>query len=123
MSRTKLNKYYIEIDTGGEEASGYEDRLPWVCYGTIVSEGNTLEECIDNATVDLIDQDGGERGETEAHKDWMIDMIEKEFMRKYPPPSEARGLSLSGSEGIESEQTAQDNATADALNKENPWNR
>lgn len=72
-------KYYIEIDTGGAEASGYEDRLPWVSYGTIVSEGNTLDELLDNASVDLIDQDGGERGQVEADADWMQMSIAEEF--------------------------------------------
>lgn len=70
-----LAQYYIEIDCGGAEASGYEDRLPWVCYGTIMSEGSTLEELLDNATVDLIDQDGGERGMIEAYKPWMVELI------------------------------------------------
>ena len=73
------HKYYFEIDTGGAEASGYEDRLPWVSYGTIIAEGDTLDECLDNATVDLIDQDGGERGQVDADENWMQDLIVESY--------------------------------------------
>lgn len=72
-------KYWLEVDTGGVEASGYEDRLPWVSYGTITAEGDTLEECLENAQVDLIDQDGGERGLVEADSQWMQDALIEEF--------------------------------------------
>lgn len=82
-----MSRYHLEIDCRGEEAHGYEDRYHWVCYGTIVAEGNTLEECLETATVDLIDQDGGTcRDDIEADDDWMQDAIEKAFMSKYPPP-------------------------------------
>jgi hypothetical protein len=77
------NKYYLEIDTGGAEASGYEDRLPWVSYGTIVTEGETLDECLDNASVDLVDQDGGERGHVEADEDWMQELIVQAYWRDF----------------------------------------
>jgi hypothetical protein len=75
------HKYYFEIDTGGVEASGYEDRLPWVSYGTIVAEGNTLEECLENASVDLVDQDGGNPrcSPVEADEQWMQDLIIEKF--------------------------------------------
>lgn len=72
-------KYSIEIDTGGVEASGYEDRLPWVSYGTIVAEGDTLDECLESASVDLIDQDGGDHGPVEADAEWMQDLIVDKF--------------------------------------------
>ena len=75
------SKYHIEVDTGGAEASGYEDTLPWVSYGTIVSEGNTLDELLENASVDLIDQDGGERGQVEADADWMHILIVEQFYK------------------------------------------
>lgn len=76
-------KYYIEVDCGGAEASGFEDRLPWVCYGTIVAEGNSLTECLESASVDMIDQDGGERGQVEADAEWMQDAILEAFSVKY----------------------------------------
>lgn len=72
-------KFYIEIDCCGEEASGYEDRLPWVCYGTIVAEGDNLDELLENASVDLIDQDGGDHGPVEAGLQWMQDAVEEKF--------------------------------------------
>lgn len=80
-------KYSIEIDTGGAEASGYEDRLPWVCYGTIVSEGDNLDELIANATVDLVDQDGGEAGIVEADENWMVELVIAEFHKRWPEAS------------------------------------
>lgn len=88
-----MSRYSIEVDCQGEEASGYEDTHPWVCYGIIVAEGDSLEECLETATVDLVDQNGGERGHVEADDDWMQDAVEKAFMVKYPPPgSEKNGL-------------------------------
>jgi hypothetical protein len=77
------DKYYLEIDTGGAEASGYEDVLPWVSYGTIVAFGNSLDECLSNAGVDLVDQDGGEAGQVEADADWMQDLVREAFRAKY----------------------------------------
>ena len=103
-----MSRYYIEIDTGGEEASGYEDRLPWVCYGTIVAEGDSLTECLEDATVDLVDQDGGERGHVEADADWMQDAVEKAFMAKYPPP---------GMGHLETEQRGRDAEMVNSLNR------
>lgn len=78
-----MSKYYLEIDCAGAEVSGYEDRLPWVCYGTIVAEGDSLIECLEQATVDLIDQDGGEHGFVEADKEWMQVAVAEAFVKKY----------------------------------------
>jgi hypothetical protein len=77
-----LSKYYIEIDCDGIEASGYEDTLPWCSYGTIVAEGDTLEQLFETATVDLVDQDGGECGQVEADKTWMQDLVYEEYLRQ-----------------------------------------
>lgn len=77
-----MSKYYIEVDAKGVQATGYEDRLPWVSYGTIVSEGDTLEELLDNATVDLIDQDGEEAAIVGADKQWMLDLVEMEYIKQ-----------------------------------------
>lgn len=86
----KTSKYCLEIDCNGAEASGFEDRLPWVCYGTIIAEGNTLEECLESATVDLVDQDGGEAGHVEADAGWMQSAVERAFMDKYRPDGSLR---------------------------------
>ncbi len=77
-------KYYLEIEASGFEAPIDEGR--WLGYGSIYAMGDTLEECLVNACVDLIDQDGGEFDVREADSDEMQDVIEKEFMKKYPPP-------------------------------------
>lgn len=74
-------KYHIEIDTNGAE---YEDGSGrFVSYGLIIAEGDTLEECLDNASVDLVDQDGGEAGMHMAEENWMQDAIREAFMKKY----------------------------------------
>lgn len=77
-----MSKYYFEIDCNGAEASGYEDRFPWVCYGTIVAEGDSLETCLEGASVDLVDQDGGEAGIVEADADWMQRLIVEAYWRE-----------------------------------------
>ncbi len=76
-------KYYIEIDASGYEAPCDEGR--WLGYDLIIAEGNTLEECLNNASIGLTDQDGGEVDQREADSDWMQDAVEKAFMAKYPP--------------------------------------
>lgn len=82
-------KYYLEIDASGFEAPC--DEGGWLSYGLIVTEGSTLQECLDNAQVDLIDQDGGEYAVREADSAGMQDAIEKEFMAKYQPePSDSQ---------------------------------
>lgn len=48
-------KYYIEES----DIYDYSDEMPFRSYD-LVAEGNTLEECFDNATVCAVDQDGGE---------------------------------------------------------------
>lgn len=53
-------RYSFETDIlDGEEHSDQ----PWRCYSTVVAEGDTLDELLDDATVGLLDQDGGERGD------------------------------------------------------------
>lgn len=74
-------KYHIEIDTNGAE---YDDGYgTFISYGVIVAEGDTLEECLDDASVDLVDQDGGEAGIHKADEDWMQDAVREAFMQKY----------------------------------------
>ena len=80
----KHSKYYLEIDASGFEAPCDEGR--WLGYGLITAEGNSIEECLNNAQVDLIDQDGGEYDIRPVESDDMLDAIEKAFMIKYPPP-------------------------------------
>lgn len=54
-------KYSFEF-----ENLGWEDPYPgghrWRCIDTVIAEGDSLTELIDNATVFLIDQDGGNAG-------------------------------------------------------------
>lgn len=79
-----MSLYHIEIEVN-DEAEGYEE-YGYRSYGTICAEGDSLQECLEDASVDLIDQDGGECGHVEADSDWMQDAVEKAFMAKYPPP-------------------------------------
>lgn len=76
------SKYYLEIDASGFEAPVDEGR--WLGYGLITAEGNSLEECLREACVDLIDQDGGEFALRPADSDEMQDAVEEEFWRRYP---------------------------------------
>jgi hypothetical protein len=82
-SEGRMSKFYIEIDASGFEAPCDEGQ--WLGYGLIVAEGDSLEECLESASVDLIDQDGGEFAMREADSDEMQDAVEKAFMAKYPP--------------------------------------
>lgn len=70
-------KYSIEIDCNGVESDfGYRGDYGFYSnYGTIVAQGNTLEELLDDATVDIQDQDGGELCVREADEQWMQDLI------------------------------------------------
>ncbi len=76
-------KYYLEIDVSGYEAPCDEGR--WLGYDLIITEGNTLQECLENASIGLTDQDGGEVDQRPADEDWMSDIVEKAFMAKFPP--------------------------------------
>ncbi len=76
-------KYSLEIDAGGEECSQYEPQF--ASYDLIVAEGNTLEELLDNATVSISDQDGGELGVLEATKPWMHQLITEAYNRINTP--------------------------------------
>lgn len=48
-------KYSIDEDLGID----YRDCGPWRCY-MFASDGNTLEDLLDNASIAEVDQDGGE---------------------------------------------------------------
>lgn len=75
--------YSLEIDCKGREVTGYEDVLPWCCYGTIEAEGNTLDELMESATVNMVDQDGGDLRVERADESWMQDLIADAFEQKY----------------------------------------
>ena len=70
-------RYSFEIDCSGTECDKYEPLFS--TYDVISTEGNTLEECIDNAIVFIIDQDGGNFPECTADEDWMIEAITDKF--------------------------------------------
>lgn len=70
--------YSIEIDTNGVECDDYGQ---WANYGLITSGGNTLDELLDNAIVDVVDQDGGELDVVPADSNWMVSLIETEFAK------------------------------------------
>ena len=50
-----MNHSIDESDIGVD----FQDEGPWRCYG-VQSEGSTIEELFDNATIYETDQDGGE---------------------------------------------------------------
>lgn len=58
-----MAKYSFELSGVDEDVTDRFDRYGWVGADTLVAEGDTLEEVINNATVFCMDQDGGEVGE------------------------------------------------------------
>lgn len=78
MSRPK---YSLEIDCGGRQ---YETDGMWACYGTIIADGDTLEQCLMDASVDIMDQDGGELrfSPLPADEEWMQKLITEAFYKK-----------------------------------------
>jgi len=71
-------RFYFEIPID-DEASGYEDRFNYVSYGTLIAEGDTLDELLESATVDLVDQDGGEAAIVKADREFLQKIIEDEY--------------------------------------------
>lgn len=50
---------YIEISGLEDDVTAYCGKGYWLCTDTLVAEGETLEECLDTASVFTQDQDGG----------------------------------------------------------------
>ncbi len=71
-------RYNFEIDLCGREVTTGEFHQS-ANYGAIVCEGDSLQELLDTATVDIIDQDGGELAVREADKAWMQILITLTF--------------------------------------------
>jgi hypothetical protein len=70
-------KFSIEIDVSSVATDSYAPRF--ANYGTIIAEGNNLDELLDNAQVDVMDQDGGELAVLQADSAWMQKQIEKAY--------------------------------------------
>ncbi len=83
-------KYSLEIDVSDHECDAYAPQ--WANYGTIIAEGNTLDELYDDASVDVMDQDGGELSCRPADSGWMQDLIAEEFFND--PDRKAEHLRL-----------------------------
>ncbi len=93
-------KYYIEIDVSDRECSRFEPR--YSNYGTLIAE------CLDNASVDIIDQDGGNLWDGPADEAWMHETITREFMGD---PDRAAAFVAAG--------RARAAASSDALSRDN----
>ena len=72
-------KYSMELDCTDRECSRFEPR--WANYGYLCANGNTLEELLDTASIDIMDQDGGELDVVPADSPWMQDLIGEEYWR------------------------------------------
>ena len=75
MNAPKLKqtpRYDLEISLGGEDFSGYQGRTGYLGADTLVTFGDTLEECLENGSISTTDQDGGEGPEI-----LLADMSEK----------------------------------------------
>ncbi len=75
-------KYSFEIDVSDRVCTSFEPR--WANFGTLVTEGDTLEELIGNASVDVMDQDGGELDVWPADESWAQELIEERFRAVVP---------------------------------------
>lgn len=51
--------YIVEIANIDVDVTGHVGRGYWLCLDTLVAEGSTLEELLENATISTADQDGG----------------------------------------------------------------
>ena len=68
-------KYDIEIEVDSE-CDNY-DRF--ASYDLLCAYGNTLEELLDNASIGIMDQDGGEIDQVPADEDWMQSLVEEKY--------------------------------------------
>lgn len=81
-------KFSFEIDVSEYECDRYSPR--WANYGTIVCEGNTLDELLESASVDIMDQDGGEISAGPADSKWMQDLISQEHFEAFQDMAETK---------------------------------
>ena len=69
-------KYYFEIDCSDRECDSFGQ---WANYGTLVAEGNDLDSLIADASIDVMDQDGGSLDVHRADSAWMQDLIVEKY--------------------------------------------
>ncbi len=74
----KRKRFSLEIPWDAEAPS----EGAWRNYDGIQTEGDTLTECLENAEVALMDQDGGSCGFVAADSDDMQDAIVEAFTRE-----------------------------------------
>lgn len=77
MNRTKVKTHTIEVPDFKE----HDDAGPWRTYA-LYTEGETLEECLNNASYFITDQDGGEMGACKADDNEAQEYIEQYFREK-----------------------------------------
>lgn len=87
----KNPKYSLEIDLNGMECERYSQ---FACYGVLTAEGDSLEDLLENAIVDIIDQDGGELALVPADSAWMQDKVAQAFYEDYYALTRAPGEDL-----------------------------
>jgi hypothetical protein len=58
--RPPKKRYDIEVSLDGEDMSSWVDHAYFLGADTLLAEGDSLEELIEDATVSTSDQDGGE---------------------------------------------------------------
>lgn len=67
----------IEVHRDGDSCGRFYS------WSNIITEGNTLDELVSNASIGKIDQDGGDFGDGPADSDWMVDLILEAAKEKY----------------------------------------
>lgn len=74
-------KYRYNFDlTVDRECDRYEPR--WSSYDGLQAYGDTLEELLENASISIIDQDGGELDTCEADEPWMHELIVEAYWKQ-----------------------------------------
>lgn len=72
-------RYVISIDISQGEIYGRS----WRDYGRILAYGDTLEQLLKNAQVEIIDFDGKVVYVEKAASEWMLDLVKQEYVWKY----------------------------------------
>lgn len=80
LSDFKQSKFKLDFEFDGPEII---DEGPWHKADFISTFGDSLNECLDNATVFYTDQDGGEHRTSSAEDEQSIEAIRLEFEARY----------------------------------------
>lgn len=70
-----MSKYLLEVPM-----QDFEDDFEF-SYDYLIAEGDTLEECLENAVITIVDSEGQLVDAVPAVDEWMQDLVKAEFRR------------------------------------------